>query len=423
MRIIKRIFSSRLVQNSIWLMILQVFNAAVPLITLPYITRVLEPDGYGSFSLALNWILYFQVLVEYGFGFLGARKIATYVEDRLQEIYGIIITARIILLAISFVAMNIVFVLSGMSITHYVCMLLLFLMVIGTSFQLTWLFQGKQDMQFITIVNAAARALSVILVFLFVSDKTHLYRYCFLYSCTYLFSSAIGLFVAYKKYGMKLKLAPFSKAIDAIKEGGPLFLSQAMSKVLSGFGVTVLGAVASSSVVGIYSAVYKIPSVMTQFFSPISQSLYPSMSVEFTKSDAQGLAKVKKITVVVVAAFALLAGILIVLRSWIVMLVFGEEYVAYSDIIIPLCLWLILGITNNFLGIQTLVASGHQKEYSKAFTIGAAFSVLLNIVLGKMWSLYGVAWAAFFSEFVLTVALIYNIKRIFYNRTHRGCSC
>lgn len=68
------LFKSKVLANSAWLIVLQVFNTIVPLLTLPYITRVLGTSNYGVFSLALNWVTYFQVIVEYGFGFTGARK-------------------------------------------------------------------------------------------------------------------------------------------------------------------------------------------------------------------------------------------------------------------------------------------------------------------------------------------------------------
>lgn len=67
-----------------WLFVLQVFNTVVPMITLPYVTRILGASGYGDFSLALNWVLYFQVIVEYGFGYWGARKVATMVRSNCK---------------------------------------------------------------------------------------------------------------------------------------------------------------------------------------------------------------------------------------------------------------------------------------------------------------------------------------------------
>ena len=100
------LLKSKVLVNSAWLIVLQVFNTVVPLLTLPYITRVLGTSNYGVFSLALNWITYFQVIVEYGFGFTGARKVSIYGDDGLQELYSRIITARIMLLGVTYLVMN-----------------------------------------------------------------------------------------------------------------------------------------------------------------------------------------------------------------------------------------------------------------------------------------------------------------------------
>ena len=100
-KVIKQLTTSKLIKNGFWLFVLQVFNTVVPMFTLPYITRILGPSGYGDFSLALNWILYLQVIVEYGFGYWGARKIATSGREELQKIYSSIITARIALMIFS----------------------------------------------------------------------------------------------------------------------------------------------------------------------------------------------------------------------------------------------------------------------------------------------------------------------------------
>ena len=87
MNYIRKCFQSKLIKNGLWLFVLQVFNTIAPMLTLPYITRILGPSGYGDFSIALNWVLYFQVIVEYGFAYWGARAVATGKEKNLQEIY------------------------------------------------------------------------------------------------------------------------------------------------------------------------------------------------------------------------------------------------------------------------------------------------------------------------------------------------
>lgn len=409
---IKNFIRSKLFKNGMWLFFLQIFNTVVPLLTLPYITRVLGTSNYGIFSLSLNWITYFQVIVEYGFGFTGARKISIEGDSGLQNLYSRIISARFLLLAISYLGMNVLAYITDIGIQQYKSMNILFLVIIGVAFQLTWLFQGKQDMKAITIINAVSRLISVFLVFLVVKVPDHLYLYCFCYSGTFIFSSILGLALSRKKYGLKVKLVTFREVIEEMKDGWYLFISQAMSKIFSNVGTTVLGAVASANIVGIYSAIYKIPYIMILFFTPISQVLYPYISIKFSKSFQKGCQTVKQSAMCVVGLFAIGGLVIILLRNFLIEFAFGTAYTEYSNVIIPLTVWMVLSITNNFLGIQFLVASGHQKEYSQAFSLSAIITVILNITLGIAFGIYGVSSAATIGEACLMFLLILQILKV-----------
>ena len=72
----------------------------------------------------------------------------------------------------------------------------------------------------------------------------------------------------------------------------------------------------------------------------------------------------------------------------------------------------LLAIINNFIGIQTLVANGKQRNYSKAFAIGCIAIVISNILLGKLYGIYGVSIAAPIGELLLTISLIFQLKKI-----------
>lgn len=409
---ITSLLKSKVLVNSAWLIVLQVFNTVVPLLTLPYITRVLGTSNYGVFSLALNWITYFQVIVEYGFGFTGARKVSIYGDDGLQELYSRIITARIMLLGGTYLVMNGLSIILRVDEAQYISMNILFLIVLGVAFQLTWLFQGKQDMKLIAIVNAVSRLISVIMVFALVHKEQHLYLYCICYAITFLLSATLGIELAKKKYGLKVKLSGVKDAVSEIKDGWYLFISQAMSKIFSGIGTTVLGFAATSSVVGIYSAIYKIPYIMVLFFSPISQALYPHISVKFSQSFNSGRQTCKKTAKWVIPIFALAGVTIIILRNPLISIAFGKSYLIYSIIIIPLVIWMLLSVINNFLGIQYLVASGNQKLYSQAFTISSLITVVLNVFLGLIYGIYGISIAAPIGEACLTILLFLNGKKV-----------
>lgn len=412
---INKIIKSKVFKNGIWLTILQIVNTVMPIITIPYITRILGASEYGIFSIALNWILYFQVFVEFGFGLSGARKVALLKlneQKKLNNIYNNIISSRIILLIISFVLLNVIAFFSKFNIRVYISMIILFIMIFGTTFQLTWLFQGKQDMKFITIINVTSRLISFILIFILVKNSKHLYLYCLLYSITILISSFISNIIAYKKYDLKFKFSNLKNIKNEMDEGKYLFASSAMTKVFSGFGITVLGIISTTTITGIYSAIYKIPYVLTMIFSPVSQAIYPYVSSKFNSGVNNGLNTIKKICIPILLLFCVPAIIVILFSKLVVNFVFGYKYAIYSSIVIPLVLQFLFSIVNNFLGIQFLVASGYQKNYSKSLLIGCISIVLCNILFGKIFNIYGVAWAAFISEVILTFSLVINCKKI-----------
>lgn len=412
---IKKLLSSKILKNGIWLTILQLVNTVIPVITIPYVTRILGTNEYGIFSIALNWILYLQVLVEYGFGLSGSRKVALLKENshnKLNELFNNIISARIILLIFSFILLNLICILSSFNMQTYLCMLILFIMILGTTFQLTWLFQGKQDMKFITIINVVSRIISVLLIFMFVKKASDIYLYCGLYSITLLLSSIISMIVAWKKYNLKFRFAKLNSVFNEFKDGFYLFTSSAMTKVFSGFGVTILGIYTTASITGIFSAIYKIPYVLTMFFSPVSQAIYPYISKQFSYGHEKGINCVKKIGLPIFGVFAFLSFLIIIFNKFLINLLFGADYAKYSIIVIPLVVQFLFAIINNFIGIQSLVASGKQKNYSKAFTVGCIAIVLSNLILGKLYGIYGVGIAAPIGEFMLTISLIIQLKKL-----------
>ena len=114
----------------------------------------------------------------------------------------------------------------------------------------------------------------------------------------------------------------------------------------------------------------------------------------------------------IVGLFAIGGFLIILLRDFLIAIAFGAAYTEYSNIIIPLAIWMILSITNNFLGIQFLVASGHQKAYSQAFSLSAVVTVLLNVALGFAFGIYGVSSAAAIGEAGLTLMLMLKIIKL-----------
>lgn len=407
---IRSILRSKVAKNSLWLFVLQIANTVLPLITVPYVTRILGKAGYGEYSLVYNWITYCQVVVEYGFVMSGARRVAIHTEDTdyINKVFSRIISARVILFFLSLIGVIIAALVRGLRVDQIQNLLVLMTIVLSVVFQMNWVYQGMQQMRFITIVNVIGRLTSVGLIFLFIHHDNQVLLYCLFYSFTFILSSLIGMVIAVKKYKLKYNFPGLSNIFEEMKDGWHLFTSAAVSRLFGSIGVTILGIFATVESVGGYSAVYKIPFIMTMCFSPIGQALYPYMSKTFASDKKKAMSVQRKIFIPIMLIFVCLGIVVIIMRNIAVLILNGEEYLPYSNLVILMIPQMIFGIINNFLGVQSLVASGCQKQYSRAIIFSIAVLLSLNLILCPKFEIYGTATAALVSEIVLSVMLCYS---------------
>lgn len=402
---IKKVLNNVRIKNGIWLYALQFFQLVVPLLTFPYLTRVLGAEKYGVFSIALNVVNYLQVLEEYGFNYSGTRKMALSSKQNYSKVYSNIFSSKIFLSCITGVVLIVILLLSIYPPELKKCMLILFGIVIGATLQQTWVFQGFQVMKYITIINVVSRTISVILIFMFVKSKDDIFLYCVLFTSTNLLSGIASVYLCKKKFALEFHFSKFKDIIKELRDGFSLFLTSAMSIMVSTLGVFLLGIYAAAYDVGIYTAMQKIPNVLITCFTPISQVLFPYISTLFQNNRI----KAKKILKIMYGpVMFVIGGMCIVLgfmSEFIVEILCGKEYisgVAYAPVLLA---WVFLSIFNNFLGTQTLVASGRSKQYSQIFVVSAITSVICNVCFIKILYCKGAAWATFISEVVLTILL------------------
>lgn len=402
------------IKNGIWMYIMQFFNTVIPLISLPYITRILGASQYGVFSIALNILGYFQVIVEYGFGMSATRKIAlsNKGKEEINKTFTTVLIVRFILLLFCCTIMAVYLIVSKENITVCLCLLTLMSGLIGNCIQLNWLFQGMQQMQFISIASIISRTISVILTFLLVKDPNDIYIYCILYSAAPISNGIMAIIMARRKYALKFVKINCRDLVSEIKSGWYVFTTQLSSKVFGAVGVTFLGFLASEAEVGIYSAISKIPNIIILAWTPISQVIYPISSQKLKDSYCDGRKTIKKFHQIIVLFIVACAMLLSVFSSLLVQFVFGSEYAKFSYWLIPLLGWVVVAINNNFWGIQTLLGSGHDREYGKCFHVGVFCTVLFNFGLIYIWGGSGAAWAPLLSEIVLAILLHREIGKL-----------
>lgn len=410
---IGNMLSKKVVRNGLWLYMLQIFNTIIPLITLPYITRILGASEYGVFSIALNIIGYFQVIVEYGFGMSGSRKAALLKDkNKLGKLLSSIVSARAILCFGSFLATCIFVLLFGKTVEQNLSIFILFINVFGQILQQTWIFQGLQQMKYITIISVLSRLVSLIAIFSFVKSSDDLYLYCIFYSISSIISGIFGTLLVLHKFDIHFKKVSFSQILIEMKDGWYVFTTSMSSTIFGAIGITFLGVFSSDTTVGIYSAIQKIPIIMMMIWMPINQVIYPISSKKMSDSYINGKIFVYNLKKKLLPLFVMLAGVVAIFAKGIVLFIYGIEYVQYYYWVYPLLLWWIIGINNNFWGIQILLGGGYSKEYSECFQIGVVCTIIFNLIFIYFFGGFGASIAPAASELVLGIFLKMKINKL-----------
>ena len=162
--------NKRLLGNFFSLSILQIFSYVLPLLTLPYLVRILGVETFGLISFATAFIIFFNILVDYGFNLSATREISVHRENKKKttEIYSSVLTIKFILIILSFIILSfIVFIFEKFN-SHIELYFITFISVIGQAFFPIWYFQGMEKMRYITIINISSKVIFTMAIFIFV---------------------------------------------------------------------------------------------------------------------------------------------------------------------------------------------------------------------------------------------------------------
>ena len=417
---IEQIRKSVVIKNGIWLYLLQFFNTILPLLTLPYVTRIIGAEYYGVFSASFNIIAYLQVIVEYGFGMSATREVAVCKDDKkkVNNLFNAVIMARLFLLCISFTILIIISFLNKDSV-KMACTIILFSCLVGYCIQQNWLYQGMQEMKYISLINIVARTVSTLLIFTFVKSREDIYIYCFLYAVSPILSGILGLIIACKRYKLFFIRPAFKDIISNLRKGWYVFTTQFSAKILNVVGITFLDIFTTNYEVGIFSAISKLPHMIVLLWSPISQVLYPLSSKKLSDSFDDGLLFVGKCRKVFLWIFGIGVSLAICLSRFLVYIAFGNEYVPYYYIAVPQFVFVLVAINNNFWGCQIMLGGGYDKKYSRCFQISVIATVLINLVLIYLWGINGASFCNLISESFLSVLLYFSLRKIKHERSFR----
>jgi PST family polysaccharide transporter len=160
--------------NFSYLFLLQIAGYLFPLLTMPYLARVIGADGFGRIAIASAVIMWIQTISDWGFNYTATRDVAKNRDDKdkVSHILSNVIWAKFILLFLSFIILLLLIYFVPIFRENYLVVLITFLMVPGHILFPDWFFQALERMKYITILNLLSKLLFTIAIFVFIKEKT-----------------------------------------------------------------------------------------------------------------------------------------------------------------------------------------------------------------------------------------------------------
>lgn len=393
-------------RNFFYNLLLQVSKVLFPLVTAPYIARVLDPEGVGIVNFVNTYSSYFALFAVLGIPLYGIREIAKRRNDleASEELVSQIISIELLstLLVSLFYLLSVHLI--GQLDENATLFLFAGIALYITPFKVEWFFSGREEFGYITFRSLLIKTISVFLLFVFVRTKEDILNYILL-GVFATIANEMWNYVKLYKMGIHPRIQ-FKGCTQHLRAVLTLFASSVAISIYAMLDTLMLGFQSSYQEVGYYNSAMHVIRALLPVATSLSAVAIPRVATYIHEGDIDKVNELmnKSLGIVSFLAFPLTIGIIMVSPSF-VPLFFGDQfYGAILPMQIASVLLLSIGL-NNLNGIQVLISIGKDRQFLYSVLGGAIANFLLNLYLIPK---FGAAGAAFSSVYAETQILIVN---------------
>lgn len=399
-------------KNFVMNILLTMSSIVFPLITAPYVLRILQPEGTGRVDFATSVISYFSVFAQLGIPTYGIRVCAKVRDDRealtrtAHELLGI----NLIMNVVSYAALGAAVALIPAFREEKTLILLISSTIFLTSIGMEWLYKALEQYTYITVRSVVFKVVALVATFLLVHEQKDYVIYGVISIFAASASNVLNLIHARKYIGFK-PVGNYSLKRH-LKPVMIFFAMACAATVYTHLDNVMLGLMATQTDVGYYGAAVKIKTILVSVITALGGVLLPRASYYVEQGDMEEFRRItrKALNFVVTAAAPLFLYFIFFAREGILLLS-GDAYggsVVPMQIIMPTVL--LIGITN-LLGIQILVPTGREKTVLYSVIAGAVVDVIINALLIPRMQAAGAAAGTTVAETVVLIAQVYALRR------------
>lgn len=397
-------------RNIALLFLVKASGFVLPLLTLPFLARVLGPEELGVVVVAQSMALLFGVVVEYGFSLSATRDIARHRGDPVQvaelvcRVHSAKVMLSVVALALALLAARFV---PGMGNMTFALGAWAYATVIG--FSPAWFFQGMESLRLMSVMDIAGKAASVALIYMCVgSDGAE--HVLFLQSLGPAVAVALSMVWMYRSVDFR---APrVTQALWGLKEGGSMFIFRAAISLYTLANVFVLGLFVGPVQVAYFAGAEKLVRGAASAIGPVSQAIYPRVA-RLVVEDRQASIRLVQRTLLWMGTVTFAGAVFACLVSpQVTRLFFGPGYEPVAGMLRGL-VWIVpLIAVGNVLGIQWMLALKMDREFNVAVICAGVVNLIAAACLARSWGATGMVAASVLSEAVVVALILHAlIKR------------
>jgi O-antigen/teichoic acid export membrane protein len=394
-----------LTRNFASLLTWQGMNYVLPLITLPYLARVLGAEHLGMLGFAGSVAAYAVLVGDWGFVLSATHAVAANKHDppALNRIIWDTFAAKALLGAISLIVLLLTTQALPQLRAYQGLILLAWLQVPGNLITADWLLQGLERMGAFALASTLGRLAVLPFLFTLVRSPADLPLAVLLQSASNIVAGAISLFLALRTGTIGKPTLSLARTINALRGGAYVFASQASISLYANLNVVVVFALAGPLQGGLFVGAEKIRRAAQGLVGPLSMVMYPRISAMMGTKRKQAFVWVRKLLVVQALLTLALAAGTWVLAPLAVRLVLGPSFAPAAQVLRAASPVLFLDGVNTVLVVQLLLPLGMRREFLLATAIPGFLSLSYMPVLAATRGAVGVALALCATELLVTV--------------------
>lgn len=398
----------KLIKNYFYNVGYQVFILLVPLVTTPYITRVLGSTGVGINAYTNSIIQYFILFGSIGINLYGNRTIAYERDDKqkMSQSFWEISILRVITIALAYVAFLIFLMFTKQYHQFYFYQSF---QVIAAAFDISWLFMGLEDFKRTVLRNFMVKIISVIAIFTLVKTSHDVGIYILVLTLSTLLGN-LSLWGYLKRTVNKPDLQHLH-LFKHIRPSISLFIPQVAIQIYLVLNKTMLGSISGVQSAGFYENSDKMVKMLLAVVTATGTVMLPRMAHTFASKDFKQLHKYlyTSFDFVSFISIPLAFGLSAVAPKFAVWFM-GKDFAITGQLITVLSIVIVLIAWSNVIGTQYLLPTNQTRQYTVSVTVGAVVNLLLNVWLIVQFGVMGAVVATVLSEFAVTAIQVYFIR-------------